>query len=343
MSSLGWTTLSDMISEVGRIVGDSGTGRRKPIQDALRRAYDSVAAAVEWPQLVAWDESGVRTAGTATVASLEAGEPEAPAPFSFGKLRSITIQGRQGGSIEIVQPGLLADMAGSQLTVQGQPRYAAQIGVTAQTLRLAASGPLTAYASGSSANDNTQTVLVEFRNQIAPTGNQVLARVSGPFTSGIALSADADAGYPVSKVVLPFGWAGGFQLQDGSGNAIVNVRPILSPDGTALEETRTISKPLYRFWPVPDQDYGLTWTWWRRPRQLVDEDDSPEMPVASYLVSVTAAEILRQMDKTQAAILHERSAESFIRALLRQNNRGPIHVPPRGGNFVSGTGLDIGR
>jgi hypothetical protein len=343
MTSLGWQTFTDMVSEVGRIVGDSGTGRRRPIKDAMMRNYDGIAAAVEWPQLVAFDESGLRTLGTTTVKSLESGEAEAPAPFYTGKLRGIMLQGQSTPAIEIMQPGLMAELAASQFTASRRPAYAAQIGVTAQTLRLSAAGSLTAYATDSSANDGTQTVRIEYKTSGAPIGHESTATVSGSFTAGAAISGTAAAGYPISKVTLPSGWAGDFQVRDGSGAVIVNIPSNLLPATTALTESRTVSRPLYRFWPIPDQDYGLTWTWWRRPRRLLADSDTPEIPVASYLIAATAAEILRHMDKPQAALLHEREAEKFIRLLLRQNNRGPISVIPKGGNFVDMTGAAFVR
>lgn len=344
MTSLGWQTFSDMVSEVGRIVGDSGTGRRRPIKDAMMRAYDSIAAAVEWPQLVAYDDSGLRTLGVTSVASLEAGEPEAPAPFYAGKIRAIQIQGSGSSPIEIVQPGMLAELAASQATLSTRPRYAAQIGITAQTLRLSAAGQLSVFSPDTAGNDNSLTVVVEYRTSTAPMGHEATAKVTGTFSTGAALSgvATAAAGYPVSKVLVPSGWAGGLQIRDGSSNQIVDADAVILPATTTLAEPRVIQRPLYRFWPTPDQDYGLTWTWWRRPRRLVDDLDTPEIPVSSYLIAATSAAILYQMDKSREAMLQEQVADRVARSLLRQNNRGPIHVIPRMGNFALGTNFNGG-
>lgn len=343
MTSLGWQNLSDMISEVGRIVGDSGTGRRRPIKDAIGRAYDAIAAAVEWPQLVAFDDSGVRTLGTTTVASLEAGEAEAPAPFFTGKLRSISLIGHDVPAIEITQPGVMADLAGSQFTASRRPAYAAQIGVTAQTLRLSTAGTILAFSTDAvTANDATHSVVVEYRGSLAPIGHESTINVTGAFSTGVTISASiqAAAGYPISKVTLCNGWKGNFQIRDQSSNHLVSVFSDFLPSTVSHTESRTICKPLYRFWPVPDQDYGLIWTWWRRPRRMTLDGDTPEIPVSSYLVAAASAEILRHMDKLQAANFQDGKAEQFVRLLLRQNNRGPMNVIPKGGNFVSMTGAD---
>lgn len=340
MTSLGWQNFADMVTDVGRLVGDSSTGRRRPIKDAMMRYYDTIAAAWEWPQLVAFDESGVRDLGSPTIKSLEAGEPEAPAPFYTGKIRSMMLQGVQAPAIEVVQPGLLAELMGSQPTLSGRPRYASHVASTAQTQRLAADSSLTASCPDSNVNNNTLSVVVEYRRESAPVGHESTVIAAGAFTEGVALPGTAAAGYPISKVVLPSGWAGGLTIEDTGGTEIVSIRAMFVPLGTVINESQTIAKPLFRFWPVPDQDYGITWTWWRRPRRLVEDHDTPEIPVTSYLVSATAADILRSMDKLSAAREQERQADIFVRSLRRQNNVGPIHVLPRGGNFVSMTGAD---
>jgi len=336
----GYTTFDSMIDEVGRIVGDTSTGRRVPIKDALRRHYDTIAAAVEWPQLVAFDDSGLRTLGATTVASLEAGEPEAPAPFDAGKIRSIMIQGQDAPAIEVVQPGFLVEVAGSQLsTASRRPVYAAQIGVTAQTLRLEADDALTAWAPDTSQNDNTQTVRVEYRTSDAPLGHESFALIQGIFSTGAAMSGTVAAGYSISKVTLAVGWAGAFELRDGDGNVIVHIASDMQPaTNTLLSQRKTRSRPLYRFWPTPDTDYGLTWTWWRHPRRLQNELDAPEMPVSAYLIEAAASDILQHMDKAQAAMIHQGQADKFVRMLMRQNNRGAVQVLPRGGNFGANCG-----
>lgn len=340
----GYTTFASMISEVGRIVGDSGTGRQTPIKDALRRHYDAIAAAVEWPQLVAFDDSGIRTLGNTSVSSIEAGEVEVPAPFDAGKVRSMQLQGVDGGLLEIIQPGMMAEIAGSQLTTSRRPCYAAQIGVTAQTLRLESSGSLTAWAPDSGQNDNNQTVRMEYRTADAPLGHESLVQINGAFSAGVAVSGQAAAGYPISKVTLPVGWAGSFEIRDDDDNAIVHIHSDMQPaTSTVLSQRRTSCRPLYRVWPVPDTSYGITWTWWRHPRRLQDDLDTPEMPVSSYLIEAAAADILAHMDKLQASQQHQSKADAFVRMLMRQNNRGPIQVIPRGGNFVSATGSDFGH
>ena len=340
---IGYVTLDTMIHEVGRIVGDTGAGRQVPIKEALRRHYDTISAAIEWPQLVAFDESGLRTLGDTTVASLEESEPEAPAPFDAGKIRSIMLQGIDVPAIEVIQPGHLAELAGSQLNTVRRPMYAAQIGVTAQTLRLPNSSSLTAWSPDTAQNDNSKNVRVEYRTSDAPLGHESLVQITGIFSAGVAIAGTAAAGYSISKVTLPVGWAGSFEIRDEDDTVVVHIASDVQPaTSTLLSQRKTRCRPLYRFWPVPDQDYGITWTWWRSPRRLIDDLDTPEMPVSAYLIEAAAADILSHMDKAQASQQHQNKADAFVRMLLRQNNRGPIQVMPMGGNFISATGADRG-
>jgi len=320
-SNLGWQTFADIVAEVGVLVHDTNVARQPVIKAIINRAYDSIASEFDWPQFVEVDETGTRRISTsATAATFEAGQAEAPLPYSLAAISSFELQYQDTSAprIPIVDPATLYEAAGSALTTAGRPRMAALIGQTAQTDRLPASDTLVVKATQPT-NDNMLTLRVRYLATSGSYKESFSESLTGSFSTGVSLYAPSIAGWSVQQVVIPATWEGNVRVEDTSGNAVVFISSPYRPPSAGSPVDRAVSSPLLRLWPVPDIDYAVTVTYRRRPHRLVNDDDAPEIPVASYLVEKAAAEILRQQNKPDLGAQHEIEGMRFLRALHRRH------------------------
>lgn len=339
MSSFGAARLDDMVSQIQRIVQDTSTARTTDIKNALNRAYDAVSAQMEWPQLVAAEESGLRSEND-TLATFESGDAFCPLPQPAVTLRKLILQDVSAEPIEVIPAGRLFELAGSGLNDTGRPRFVAVVGTTAQSRPLAATGAVNAYAETNSSNDNVYSIVVEYRTANASAGMEHTEVVSGAFSTGVTLSANVVAGYSISKVSLPVGWRGNLVMRDGSGNTLMSIKNLLLPGGTtAATQHQTIARTLLRVWPVPDMDYAATIVYQRKPVKLTLDGDTPEIPVSSYLVEKVASDLLFQENKAQLAMAHDAKAGQILSSLMRQSSLGPVVAVPRHPGFLSATGV----
>jgi hypothetical protein len=343
-SSLGVTTFSETVSEIGELVHDTSTARKTPIKQAINRAYDAIAARFDWPQLIFVDESGQRRLSGTAVSTFEDGEAEVPLPYNATDIRSLRLQYQDStrAPIEVIPAQELYDKIGSKITTTGRPRKAAIIGTTAQFKRLTADDT-PVVSSEVSGNDGVASVRIEYTKANAVFAEPSVTTLTGNFSAGVAFPNAVLAGYPIRSVTLPSGWKGAFFIKDSSANNITVIRSVQQPSNQANNEVRVASNMLLRLDRVPDTDYACTVIFMRRPRKLVDDNDVPEIPVSTYLVEKVAAEILRQQNKKAIAAHHESEAAAFVGSVMRQHHRGPMVATPMRGSFTSQSGLTVGR
>lgn len=341
MTSLSTRRFATLVAETQRIFQDTSSANlRAACKDAINRALDSAASLFDWPQLVEADESGVRILSDSTLPSLLSGDSFMPAPYAAGRLRSLVVQGAHSPPVEIVTPDELYHRAGVQLAFEvGVPRFAAQVGVTAQTRRLASDGALTCYSSSAS-NDGTKTVRVYFQKSSAPLGGRSWADVTGTFSTGVQLGGGAtlEAGYPIKSITLPTGWAGTCEIRDGSGTSLVLVPSVEEPSTNTNSLPQTIQRALLKVFPTPDADYPATVIWWRVPLMLTEDEDVPELPIGSFLVARAAADIFGQQGKLAESALWEGRAMTALRSTLQQQSGHKRQQSvPAGGNILAQT------
>jgi hypothetical protein len=307
---------------------------------AVNRGLDMLWRGHEWKQLAAIDESGLRRAGS-TVATFVSGEAEAPMPLYEGRLIRLILQ-TAGTPIVLVDPVELFERAGSSSASTGLPCMAAIIGTTAQYQRLAADSTLT-LKSNSSSNDGVNTVRVYCRSSSSNFGDDAPEDYTGTFSSGVTSDSIQLAGYPISRVVLPVGWVGGFTIEDASGNVLVNIASVTKPGATAtLTQERSFAVDLVRAWMVPGADYAATVIWQRAARPLLADADVPQIPVSTVLTHMAAAEIFLQMRNPQAAAAQMSMADRALSDVLRPATvRQRIQVRPAGGSILNQTGTEI--
>jgi hypothetical protein len=338
-TTLGWQTLSEMVAEVGTLVHDTTTARQTPIKSVINRAYDAMVGRFDWPQFLVVDETGLRVAGETSIKTFESGNAEAPLPFGLDGVSEFWLQYQDATDIlPIVTPKELYERAGSGLNTPGRPRFASVVGSTAQTARLAADGLLTAK-SDSASNDNVLMPRVLYIPASSSFRAVVTESLSGAYATGVSLGSSSLAGYTVQQVILPTSWKGNFTLEDGSGNMVCRIDAMVVPVSAGSSPARVVGNALLRLWPVPEKDYAMTLIYRRRPRPLVNDDDAPEIPVATYLVEKAAAEILRQMGKPELASTHEYEARDYMRAMMRRHAPRPAAAKPYRGSFLGASGV----
>jgi len=338
MTSLGYASFTDILTEVGNFALDTSATRKTVIKAAVNRKLAFAAQQFAWPQLLIADATGLRKGNDTALATFESGESEFPLPFTAGRLHAMHFQVDHTGFIEVVSAAELFERAGSQLNTTGRPAYVAQVGTTAQIRRLATSGTVRVN-SDVATNDNTQTVRVYFRRGSSLTGERTFEDVAGAFSTNVAISSSVAAGYPIEMVSLPSAWAGTCKILAADDTELVVIPPAEWPTTASNASSQIISHPLCRCWRVPDADYKMTVIYKREPVRLVEDGDVPEIPVASYLIEAGIAEVLRQRGKSTEARLHDAEAGAQLRAAIAQNsNTRRAQITPARGNVVASTG-----
>ena len=339
MTGFGTAPLALMVSEVQRIVQDTSTARQTDIKKSLNRLYDQVGAQFEWPQLIAADETGLRKLN-ATPKTFVAEDAFVPMPHSAVTVKSVHFQDIGTEPLEIVPAGRLYEIAGSNPTQTGRPRYLAKVGVTAQFVALESDDSVTLIDETSASNDNVNSVTVEYQRAGGVSLVEQTEVVTGAFSAGVQLSSTVQSGYSISKVHLPIGWAGNLAIYDSTDVLLVNIHALVAPGGTTLAgQTRTVATTLMRAWPVPDADYAATIVYQRKPIALTLDSDTPEIPVSSYLIEKVASDLLMQENKGQLAVMHEQRANAMLASLMRQSSLGPVVAVPFRGGLLGMTGV----
>ena len=339
MTGFGTAPLALMVSEVQRIVQDTSTARQTDIKKSLNRLYDQVGVQMEWPQLIAADETGLRKLN-ATPKTFVGEDAYVPMPHAAATVRGVHLQDVSHPPIEIIPAGRLYEIAGANLNMVGRPRYLAKVGVTAQFVALDEDDSVTLINETSASNDNVYSVTIEYQRAGGVSLVEQTEVVTGAFSAGVQLSSTVQSGYSISKVHLPIGWAGNLAIYDSSDVLLVNIHAILAPGGTTMAgQTRTVATTLMRAWPIPDADYAATIVYQRKPYALTLDSDTPEIPVSSYLIEKVASDLLMQENKGQLAVMHEQRANAMLAAFMRGSSLGPVVAVPYRGGIMGMTGV----
>lgn len=342
MSHGSYKTVSDMVTEIGRIVEDVSPSRKVSIKEALIREYDALVEVYEWPQLTKVDSSGKRSGAPAHsgVATLESGDAYYPAPYGCGFLKSMQLLTIAMGPFSVVDPQEFFDQAGSAPSATGVPWMMTEIGRTAQWRSTGADATtLSVHCSVATNNGNSKAVRVWYRKADSYVADETYQDVTGNFSLGVVLASGAEfdaATYPIAAIHLPEGWVGNCQIVTAGNVVVAEIPPYVAPtSSSALVGDRLYARKLYQVFPVPATDFGCAITWWATAKRLTGDGDVPVIPVANYLVEAVSADILHQMGEVPKAILRERRADRFLKAALNQNKQsGPRGMRPKWKNLL---------
>lgn len=337
--TLGHKLLSEIVADAGAIIQDTSTSRATFLKSAINRRYREAVTSDRWPSSLRTDETGLRNYGITDLFTFVAGEKEAPMPQGCARVENIQLQNVSTPPLEWREQGDFYNSVGSQIDVTGIPVMYTDIGTTAQYRRLSAAGVVTCF-SNVVANDNQRSVRVWFKSAADVVSGDAWTDVSGAFSTGVSLTQAVAEGYPISRVELPAGWVGSFSIQDGSAVAIANIQSLEFPKENVNSTRQTMERRLIRVWPAPTSDYAATISWWREVPDLTEDQDSPIIPIAEYLVHGAAADGFRQMGRLDEAGRQDSLAMRALRQAEKQSGqtRTTFSIPRRG-NVASMTGL----
>jgi len=337
--NLAYRNVGDMTDEVQGVIQNRSLTKKDKIHKAFNRFYQDAWSAYDWRQLETHVELGLRKYDD-TLADLEAAQGHFPLPFNCEIVKQIQLYDPTAGPLAERSMAEIAKARGSKLGQQGRPCFWTQVGTTAQYRELSATGTCTALSSDSGNDSPVERVVrVKYVSSEGQAGMSFWEDLAGDFTTGIALSLPVLAGWNIQSVELPAGWVGDFTIEDGSGNELVKVQSGEAPVTTANNHYRRWARILGRVEPTPDADYKAVITYDRVPLGLMEDLDSPEIPVCGYLVDMAIARLLREDGRADEAPAFERTAEITLRRAAKASpdkNRGAI---PRGRNILWATGI----
>jgi hypothetical protein len=333
------SSLAQMVDEVGGITKHTETSAESKIVAALNRAL-VVAAALDWTELEQSDETGLRSFADSDIKTLESGDSYYPGPLQVDRVLSIVPQAASdAGSLEIITAADLQDRVRGLLTTTGLPRYAAYVGQTIQ--HRAFTGPAAATVTNSIATmDNAKVLRMDYEKGAGYVGGRSWEDVDGTFSTGVALNATVQGPYGLRRLSVPAGWAGHITVAVAS-VTVAAVNTLEEPSTNTNDAHQVIARPLYRLWPVPDQDYACTVTWQRQPLRLTEDEDVPEVPVSPYLVLAAAADIFRNEDNNAVMAGQYDSKAGQMLRVITSKHRGQRRVvaTPFMGSFTGQTGV----
>lgn len=340
---LGYDNLAAIRAQIQRVTYDTGSNSTASLNHWINDELQAVVARHQWPQLLRVDKSGLRAPSDSNLKTIESGDEFVPLPFTTGRLLSLHHQSGVSGQTELEakDPQAFSELVGNRLTQTGVPMIYRYVGQTAQVRKAAAGTPtLTCTVSG---NDNVREVTVRLRSSAAAQiDTQSKVVVSGVFSAGVSLGLAIGAGYDIEAVSVPTGWVGNLRITDSAGTLIVNWNHYEVPTTATTTDKEVISRQLIEVWPIPQADYPLTVHWYRDPRPMRADEDTPEIPVSAYLIDAVTANLLEQAGRHKDAQARRLGAERALRALMGQHKQdAPRVARPFGGNLLNATGVDF--
>ena len=331
---------SEMVRAVGFEIEDRSAGRAEQIKLAINRAYSTVLAKYEWPQLVRVVESGKRSGdlGLDSLYFVEGGEAEVPLPNDCGRIKKIQLVHPTPSTIELLDPEELFSRLGSSLDTTGVPRFACEVGTTAQFARHE-EGRASIIAD-SPDNDGQRTLRIGLRIRDGLTAEVKWEELSGAFSAGLSIAGGRTlpAGYPIESVEVPEGWHGHIRIQGQTGQHIGSVESDSIPESDTVQGAIVYRRKLYRLGPVPDVDYRAVISYWRTAPRLTRDRQRPLIPVSAYLIESATASMLTTLGKPQPSGARRFDAASTLDRLMGQNKpAGRRAIRPRRGNLIGGT------
>lgn len=338
----GYGTALQLQQDVQDLVQDVTTIGGQKILRALNRAIDEITSDGDWPQLERADEVGLeKRSDTAQTVIDSSASSFFAGPVNCERVKSITIYSPTGATMKQASAAELASDAGSELNSRtGVPYSFARVGQTAQFKPLAADGTLTMKCT-SSGNDDVRDVRVRYRTSTAHLGASVTEDVlGGTFSgSGIALNSTVEAGWSIESVDLPVGWVGALTIEDASANVIVEIANVFSPGTTSGSHWVHYSRPLFRVWPNPDQDYKATVVWKERHQPLLTATDALQIPAAAAVVYKAASSIMGAERRLADAAAFNRMAEAALDRAQSGTGRVTEAIRPAYGSVLGAAGV----
>jgi hypothetical protein len=336
MASLGYRTFKQMQDEVSRNVQDSSTAGIAKIKDCIRRAYDTACADHEWTELQSQDNPSLHKRDDLDIRTIEASMAQFPLPAESYKVLDISLFSPHAITMERVSPSELAQLAGTQFgTPGGIPRYYAIVGRTAQYTTMNGNSILTVKSDNTNAN---ATVRLVYRTSTGLTGATVDEMVTGAdFTAGVATAATVKGNWGIDSIYVPPNWVGNLTVETSAAKQIVFIEGTQG-GGTASDEWNYFSRQIARCWPIPTVDYSGVITFQRKPRELIDDLDVPEIPISTYLTAKASAQFLRQARRPDEAREYDRDALMSLRIVASSGPQAHARIRPKGG-MLSGTGI----
>lgn len=286
------------------------------ITNELNNALMLAATDKTWDELKRVDEVGLRKNDVSSKVHAETSQKYIALPWNMARLFHIAAVSPVSQRLEERDAVQLSELMAASPLTEGTPKYFNFVGTTAQWDALAADGTLTCKCDTTSNNSSVvsnRVVRVYYEPTDFQSGeDEIYEDLQGTFSgAGINLSRAANSPYPIKKVILPTLWKGDFTIEDGSANNIVKLR---SQSGVAENETgaRTFARRLVRIWPVPSLDFTMHIAYQRMPLRLVDDEDTPPIPVAEFLVERATAAIWRQRRNWEAARQHEQLSREIL-------------------------------
>lgn len=340
MVNLGIQQFSDMVTEAGRLVDNTSTALKTSIKSWINTALSVAEVANDWDELLRTDESGLRDRADTAIKTFEASEAWAPMPWNAREITALFFQDSSVDPPDIVTQDELYRRAGSSLNTESRPRFAAMVGTTAQYKKLPASEVLK-FKCPTSTNANL-VARIHYILGAGHVGNEQWQDLSAAdWTTATSMSAAAVLGWPITKIALPSTWADTFNGYRNDGTTeIISIERAEAPL-TATNGTQAIaSRPLMRLWPVPEQDYAMTIGFRIFHPKLVEDADTPMIPVSQFLVSKAAAQAARQLGDHKRASSLDTEARLALNAISRKSKPAArqFAVPFRG-DFLGQSGV----
>lgn len=340
MGTAGYYTRGRLISQVQAQVQNASTAARNVIANLIQSRYEEVADSYDWQELERTSEIGLRKADTAINSFVQA-DAYVPLPLDARRVTGLFIPS-QDIKLDKVSASQLYEAMGSRINETGVPQVYAEVGVTAQYRAIATAGTVTFTASNAN-NDDIASVVVDYVTNTGQDAQVFSATLTGAFSTGLTIASVA-LGYSIQRVIVPINWDGTLAATDAGALEILKFQVLKDQTSvTVNDKTYELKRQLIRVGPVPDGNYSAVVVYQRRPRPLLDDNDTTEIPVAQYLINMAASDYLRSDRQIDLARDFERRAEvGFNRTqnaqpLRRFQSRG------RGGNILSATGINPNR
>ncbi len=296
MTTLDQLPLSDVVSEVSDLVQDGKSETQAFIKALANQALSLAAKAHDFPQLLKLETIGVQNLADSATKPVLSSSPYFSAPTRATKVVAAWDLGAGGKPLQEMTAGNAIDRwvgadADNIDSGASRPLYYARVGSTAQYRALISDGKLTVKSS--SDQNSSLECRVYFRKAAGILGEEVYEDVTGDFSAGVEMTVPAEAGWTVTRVIVPPGWKGSVTLEDTGGRIIAAMQNPEEPNATANTRARHLQRNLYRVFPAPSGDIGVGFLCKSTPLRLVDDGDVPEIPVHNFMVWKAASMLMR--------------------------------------------------
>lgn len=287
-----YRTFSDMVTVIGRMVGNEGATKQNLIKDNLNRWYDFYASMFRWPSLLIAEESSI---------SAVSGQDIIYLPKFFERVYFI-----KPHRLDHVPPQLTIDgffkRFGDHDTTTGIITDYARIGEFARKVPFHSSAEKLTLVSDNASD--TSTVVVKGKSSGGSTGLSEEVTLSG--TSSVETTNTYSDIFSISS--------------DGQNSGVITITGSSSSlEYAEISPTeRTVRYVGLRLRFVPNKAETISVFGKRKVNLLNFDNDVPEIPVSSALVEIGISEFFAHQRKWQeAAAYHRGNAQVMIDQLTK--------------------------